>query len=147
MRTKKGVVTGTKMTGTVTVTVHRHSFHPIYRKKFRRSKKFLADCNGHDLYEGDLVTISECRPLSKNKCFKVTEILQAAPRVSDVKEDEAVEKAIHREKVGADAEAKEKKSQEEAKKEAKKNETTDDAPAEESASEESADDTDSPSEE
>ena len=67
---------------------------------------------------GDTVEIAECRPLSKNKCFKVTQVLKAAPRVSDVKEDEAIEKVIHREKTGADAEAKKQKEEEQAKKEA-----------------------------
>ena len=99
MRTKKGIITSTKMTGTVSVEVQSHAFHPIYRKRYRKSKKFLADTNGKDLYEGDLVIISECRPLSKNKCFKVEEIVQAAPRVSDVKEEADLEKAMHREKV------------------------------------------------
>ncbi|MBM3231035.1 mitochondrial small ribosomal subunit protein uS17m [Candidatus Peregrinibacteria bacterium] len=98
MRTKKGVITSTKMTGTVAVTVHSLAFHPVYKKSFRRSKKFLCDSNGLDLYLGDEVVFQECRPLSKRKCFKVTEILKAAPRVSEVKEDEAVEKVIHREK-------------------------------------------------
>ena len=111
MRTKKGVVTSAKMTGTVSVTVHRHVFHPIYKKRYRKSKKFLCDTNGLDLYVGDQVVIQECRPLSKSKCFKVTEITKAAPRVSDIKEDVAVEKVIHREKKGADADKK-KESQE-----------------------------------
>ena len=99
MRTKKGVVTSAKMTGTVTVTVNRSVFHPIYRKRFRKSKNFLADAGDFDLAAGDLVVISECRPLSKRKCFRVTEVLEQAPRVSEIKEEESVEEAIHREKV------------------------------------------------
>lgn len=109
MRTKKGTVTSAKMTGTVSVTVDRHVFHPIYKKRFRKSKKFLCDTNGMDLYVGDQVIITECRPMSKNKYFKVSEITKAAPRVSDMKEDKAVEEVIHREKTGADADAKAKK--------------------------------------
>ena len=69
-----------KMTGTVTVTIHRSVFHPKYKKRFRSSKKFLADTNGMDLGMGDMVTITECGPLSKRKCFKVTAIVKAAPR-------------------------------------------------------------------
>lgn len=106
MRTKKGVVTSAKMTGTVTVTVHRLVFHPVYKKRYRKSKKFLCDPNGLDLYTGDQVVITECNPLSKHKRFRVTEITKAAPRVDDVKEDEAVEKVLHREKHGADEDAK-----------------------------------------
>ncbi len=129
MRTKKGVITSAKMTGTVSVTVDRHVFHPIYKKRFRKSKKFLCDTNGMDLYPGDEVIITECRPLSKNKTFKVTEITKAAPRVSDVKEDKAVEGVIHREKTGADAEAKAKKAAE-AEAKAKKSEQTTEEPKE-----------------
>jgi len=106
MRTKTGVITSAKMTGTVTVTVHRHLFHPKYRKRYRMSKKFLADTNGMTLHEGDLVEITECRPLSKNKRFKVTQIVQKAPEVSDIQDEEAVEKTVHREKVAPKAESK-----------------------------------------
>lgn len=116
MRTKKGTVSSAKMTGTVSVSVDRHVFHPIYKKRFRRSKKFLCDTNGLDLYAGDQVVITECKPISKNKYFKVTEITKAAPRVSDMKEDKAIDEVIHREKTGADAKAKEKAEKEAAKK-------------------------------
>ncbi len=102
MKTKKGVITSAKMTGTVTVTIHRLAFHPVYKKRFRKSKKFLCDPNGMDLYPGDIVQIVECRPLSKRKRFRVTEILKAAPRVDEMKEDDALEKVLHREKKGAD---------------------------------------------
>jgi small subunit ribosomal protein S17 len=90
MRTKTGIIGSAKMTGTVSVTVDRFIVHPKYNKRFKRSKKYLADTNGHDLFEGDKVEITECRPLSKNKYFKVTTILQAAPRVSEMKDDSAV---------------------------------------------------------
>lgn len=98
MRTKKGVITSAKMQNTVTVTVHGFAFHPIYKKRFRKSKKFLADTNGHDVQEGDTVLIAECRPMSKRKYFRVSEVIKQVPRVSEVKEEEGLEKAIHREK-------------------------------------------------
>ncbi len=99
MRKKKGIITSAKMTDTVTVTVHRHAFHPIYKKRFRRSKKFLADSKGiEDLVEGDTVVITECKPISKLKKFKVTEVVERIPRVSDIKEEEGIEEAIHGEK-------------------------------------------------
>lgn len=98
MRTKKGIVTSAKMQGTATVTCHSFVFHPIYKKRFRRSKKFLVDLNGHEVHEGDQVIISECRPISKRKRFKITEIVQQAAQVGELKEDEQLEKAIHREK-------------------------------------------------
>lgn len=94
MRTKQGTITKAAMTGTVTVTVHRSVVHAKYKKSFRVSTKFLADSNGMDLGVGDLVVITECRPLSKRKCFKVTEILKAAPRLSEMKEEAAIKDAI-----------------------------------------------------
>lgn len=109
MRTKKGVISSAKMTGTVSVTVNRLVFHPVYKKRYRKSKNFLCDPNGLDLYPGDKVVITECKPLSKNKFFKVTEIIKAAPRVDEIKEDAAIEQVIHRDKKGADADAKAKK--------------------------------------
>lgn len=95
MRTKVGTITATKMTDTVTVTVHRSVFHPLYRKRYRVSKKFLADTKGvKDIGVGDTVLITECRPLSKRKCFKVTEVIKRAARVSDLQEESVVTAAM-----------------------------------------------------
>ncbi len=88
MRTKIGIVTSAKMQKTVVVTVHRSVMHSMYDKRFRVSKKFMADSTGFDLGVGDEVVITECRPLSKNKCFRVTEILKAAPRLAHIKTEE-----------------------------------------------------------
>jgi len=88
MRTKTGVITSAKMQKTVVVTVHRSVMHPLYGKRFRVSKKFLADTNGHDIGTGDEVVITECRPLSKRKCFRVTEIRKKAVRVAEMKTEE-----------------------------------------------------------
>lgn len=96
MTTIQGTVTSAKMQGTVTVTVHRNVLHPLYKKRFRVSTKFLADTNGQDLGVGDDVLITECRPLSKRKRFKVTDIVKRAPRVSDIAVEAAVEQAMHR---------------------------------------------------
>ena len=85
MRTKAGVVTSAKMQNTVTVTVHRYVMHPMYEKRFRVTKKFLADTNGQEVKEGDQVVITECRPLSKRKCFKVTEITKKAIQFEETK--------------------------------------------------------------
>jgi small subunit ribosomal protein S17 len=81
MRTKIGVITSAKMQNTVTVTVHRYVMHPTYGKRYRKSKKFLADSNGMTLNVGDTVLITECRPISKRKCFKVTELMKKVVQV------------------------------------------------------------------
>jgi small subunit ribosomal protein S17 len=96
--TKRGIVTKSGSTSTVTVTVHRSMTHPVYRKRYRQSTNLLVDLGDHDARIGDEVMISECRPLSKRKHFRITEILKKAPRVSDIKEEEDIEKVIHREK-------------------------------------------------
>lgn len=89
MRTKIGIITSAKMQNTVAVTVHRSVMHATYSKRYRVSKKFLADTNGQeDLGIGDEVVITECRPLSKRKCFRVTEVLKRAIRVADMKTEE-----------------------------------------------------------
>lgn len=98
MRTKQGIVTSAKMIGTVTVTVHRSKFHAKYKKRFSSSKKFLADSKGLDLATGDEVLITECRPLSKRKHFRVTEVIKSAPRVSEIAEESAVTAATKQKK-------------------------------------------------
>ena len=100
---KTGIVTSAKMTGTVTVTVHRQVVHKLYKKGYRVSKKFLADSKGFDLRAGDQVVIGECRPLSKNKHFKVLEIVKQAARVSELSEEKTLAEAINRTKQAPDA--------------------------------------------
>lgn len=95
MRTKTGTITSAKMQNTVTVVVHRYVMHPKYGKRYRLSKKFLADTNGQQLGVGDEVVITECRPLSKRKCFKVTDIKKKAHLVAELRSED-VEKVIRR---------------------------------------------------
>ncbi len=97
MITKKGIVTSAKMTGTITVTTHRQVSHPLYKKSFRRSKKFLVDLNNmKDVAVGDEVLIEECKPLSKNKHFLLKEVLKRVPRVGDIAVEKDVAKAMTR---------------------------------------------------
>lgn len=91
-----GLITSAKMTNTVTVTIHRSVLHPLYKKRFPVSKKFLADTNGMDLHVGDEVVITECRPLSKRKHFKVTEILKKALQTAELATEAHVQKAMAR---------------------------------------------------
>lgn len=88
MTTKNATITSAgKMQDTVTVTVHMQVRHPLYKKSFRRSKKFLVDTKGHsDLGVGDEVVIEECRPLSKTKHFRLKEVIKRAARVSEMAE-------------------------------------------------------------
>lgn len=70
-RTFQGKVVSTKMKDTVAVLIERFVKHPKYKKYLRRSTKLLAHDAGNTKKEGDLVTIRETRPLSKNKHFEV----------------------------------------------------------------------------
>ncbi len=70
-RTLQGVVVSDKMDKTVTVLTNRFVKHPKYGKYMKVSKKYKAHDEGNTFKEGDSVIIEECRPLSKDKSFKV----------------------------------------------------------------------------
>lgn len=72
---KEGVVVSTKMQKTVTVRVDRTFLHPEYQKVVTRGKKYYAHCEGFDVKEGQTVRISETRPISKLKRWRVVEVL------------------------------------------------------------------------
>ncbi len=74
MRTKQGIVTSTKMTKTVVVSVYTYKEHPKYKKRYRVTEKFFADPIDKTLSEGDSVVIQESRPLSKKKRWTVLEV-------------------------------------------------------------------------
>lgn len=79
-RTEVGNVVSDKMTNTVVVLVDRAKPHPLYKKIMRRSARFMAhDEMGAAI--GDRVRIIESRPISKNKRWRVVEILQRAERI------------------------------------------------------------------
>lgn len=73
MRTKKGVVTSTKMDKTVVVSVHTYKSDPKYKKRYRITKKFYVHDENNSYNEWDIVTIKETRPLSKLKRWEVVE--------------------------------------------------------------------------
>ena len=77
-RTKTGRVVSSTADKTVTVLLERQVKHPLYGKYIKRSTKVHAHDEENSCGEGDLVTISECRPLSKTKSWRVVEILERA---------------------------------------------------------------------
>lgn len=77
-RTEVGRVVSSKMDKTVTVLVERRERHPLYGKYIKRSTKFKAHDEANDCREGDWVAISECRPLSKNKSWRLDKIIERA---------------------------------------------------------------------
>ena len=75
-RTLVGRVVSDKMDKTVTVLVERRVKHPLYGKVIMRSKKYHAHVEGLEAHEGDLVQIEECRPISRTKAWKVTQVVE-----------------------------------------------------------------------
>ena len=71
-----GQVVSAKMEKTVTVRIMRVIPHPIYRKRVKRYKKYLAHVASISPKIGDIVKISSIRPISKNKRWQVAEILR-----------------------------------------------------------------------
>ena len=77
-RSKVGRVISDKAEKTVTVMLERQVKHPLYGKYIKRSTKVHVHDEDNSCTEGDLVRISECRPISKLKSWRVVEILERA---------------------------------------------------------------------
>ncbi len=73
-----GTVTSNKMNKSITVLVTRQVKHPIYGKIVKKSSKFIAHDEKDECNMGDTVRIMETRPLSKNKCWRLVEIIERA---------------------------------------------------------------------
>jgi small subunit ribosomal protein S17 len=73
-----GVVTSTSMDKSITINVVRRLRHPIYGKFVKRSKKFMAHDETNQCTVGDTVRITESRPLSKRKRWRLVEVLEKA---------------------------------------------------------------------
>jgi small subunit ribosomal protein S17 len=76
IRTISGRVISNKMDKTITVLVERLVKHPIYGKYIKRSSKLFAHDENNQCQEGDVVTITSCRPVSKNKTFKLVDVVE-----------------------------------------------------------------------
>ncbi len=74
-KTQTGVVVSDKMDKTVVVKVDRLVKHPVYNKYIKRSAKYKAHDEDNSCKAGDRVVIVESRPLSKDKCWKVRQII------------------------------------------------------------------------
>jgi len=77
-RTVSGKVVSDKMDKTITVLVERRVKHPIYGKYVKRSTKVKAHDESNQCRLGDVVTISESRPLSKTKSWALVEVVEKA---------------------------------------------------------------------
>ncbi|NDG52876.1 MAG: 30S ribosomal protein S17 [Flavobacteriia bacterium] len=73
-----GVVTSNKMDKSIVVAVVRKEKHPLYGKFVMKTSKFTAHDEKNDCNSGDTVKIMETRPISKNKCWRLVEIIERA---------------------------------------------------------------------
>lgn len=102
MKIFEGIVVSVSMNNTVVVEVFRRTPHPLYKKLIKRSTKLKADTAGQTVAVGNTVRITETRPISKDKYFKISHIMgvkeagQAPVKKIDetAKPEEKVEKEI-----------------------------------------------------
>lgn len=77
-RTLVGQVISDKMDKTVTILVERYVKHPLYKKYVRRSTKLHAHDEENSCRVGDVISIEQCRPVSKTKAWRLSRILERA---------------------------------------------------------------------
>ncbi len=77
-KARTGTVTSDKMDKTVTVSISQTVKHPLYSKIYKRNSRLYAHDENNDARVGDRVLVSETRPLSKTKRWRVVEVLERA---------------------------------------------------------------------
>ena len=77
-KTRTGLVVSNKMEKSIVVAVERKVKHPIYGKFVKKTTKFVAHDENNDCHIGDTVKIMETRPLSKNKNWRLVEVIERA---------------------------------------------------------------------
>ncbi len=77
-KSRVGMVVSDKMDKTVVVAIRERVQHPLYGKIVNRTRKLKAHDEKNECKIGDIVSITETRPLSKDKCWRVVEIIEKA---------------------------------------------------------------------
>ena len=77
-RSVTGIVTSNRMEKTVTVKIERKVPHPLYKKYIRKSTKVHAHDEENQCQIGDVVTVQQCRPISKSKTWRLVKVVQSA---------------------------------------------------------------------
>ncbi|GGO69171.1 30S ribosomal protein S17 [Bowmanella pacifica] len=80
-RTLQGRVISNKMDKSITVAIERKVKHPIYGKFIKRTTKLHAHDENNECSIGDIVTVRECRPLSKTKTFTLVTVVEKSTEV------------------------------------------------------------------
>ena len=77
-QTLQGVVKSDKMDKTIVVEITMRKLHPLYKKYVTRSKRIKAHDEKNEAHEGDTVRVVECRPLSRDKRWRLVEVVEKA---------------------------------------------------------------------
>ncbi|WP_461214140.1 30S ribosomal protein S17 [Lacticaseibacillus sp. GG6-2] len=77
----QGTVVSDKMDKTITVEVSTTKTHPVYGKRVKYSKRYYAHDENNEAHTGDVVKIMETRPLSRNKRFRLLNVVEKAVRI------------------------------------------------------------------
>ncbi len=77
-KTMVGMVVSDRMKKTIVVEIRRFVRHPVYNRVIRRRTKFSVHDEKSDAHTGDRVKVVECRPLSKNKHWRLLEVVEKA---------------------------------------------------------------------
>ena len=77
-KVRQGRVVSDKMDKTVVVAVESRVRHPLYGRIMRRTKRYKAHDEANEFHVGDTVEITECRPLSKDKTWRVSRLIEKA---------------------------------------------------------------------
>ncbi len=97
-RILEGIVVSDKMDKTIVVKVDSRQKHPLYGKTISKNKRFKAHDEKNECVNGDLVRIIECRPLSKDKTFRLVSIVKRSESVESMSIEAEVESVLKREK-------------------------------------------------
>ena len=103
-RTIIGIVTSNKADKTIVVTVQTRKTHPLYRKQYTMSKKFMAHDEKNEAQPGDKVAIVETRPISRSKQFKLSRIIEKPVLREDTLAATKVEEPVKKDKTEEAAE-------------------------------------------
>jgi small subunit ribosomal protein S17 len=82
IKTKTGAVVSDKMDKTIVVAVETLVEHPLYKKRVRRTRRFKAHDENNEAHIGDFVRIAETRPMSKEKTWRLDEIIRRGDHVT-----------------------------------------------------------------
>ncbi len=83
-----GIVSSAGRDKTITVSIASRETHPLYRKQYTKTRKYTAHDEQNAAGVGDKVAIVPCRPITKNKIYKLVEVLEKSHDAIELKDDD-----------------------------------------------------------